>query len=173
MALKPALLALVDVPNINAIFFGSLRNRPHWSALHDLLEQLAVEYAADLEAWAYLNQEVNPLENRFETQEHLKYAGFKTYLNEKQQHSDDIDELLVRKMYGVWDSRPLAGVVIVSHDMQNFRHEIRELEIGQLPCWVVGFTEWMGARYASAPGALPHRLVDVRNIANLAISQVA
>jgi len=173
MAQKPVLLALVDVPNINMSFYELLHNRPHWGALHSWLLELATEKVADLEPWAYLNQEVQPLPNRYETQAHLRHVGFKTHLNQKQLHTDDIDNLLVRKLYRVWESRPLAGVVIVSHDMKNFRHEIRELEIAQIPCRLLGFSERMGTRYDTHRGALPHQLVDVRSIANVAISQVA
>ncbi|MCC7543674.1 NYN domain-containing protein [bacterium] len=169
---RPITLALVDVPNIVIQFAEVTRNRPNW---HALLEWLRVEAGGtELEAWAYLNQERAPIAKRFEQQEHLRFVGFKTYMNYKREgNPDDVDDLMVAKLYQVWDTDRLAKVIIVSHDRNNFAHEVRELELAHIPCTVVGFGKRMGRRYRTLPGSLEHRFVSVMSIDGLVHERVA
>ena len=169
---RPITLALVDVPNITIQFAEVSRNRSNWHALLDWLREEAGD--TELEPWAYLNQERVPIEKRFEQQEHLRFAGFKTYMNYKRDgNPDDVDNLMVAQLYRIWDTHRLAKVIIVSHDMQNFAHEVRELELAHIPCTVVGFGNRMGRRLRTLPGSLPHRFVSVMSIDDLVHERVA
>jgi len=166
MARLPTVLALIDVPNINAQVYEVENRRPPWADISDWLRRYAEAAKAQLEPWAYLNQEVDPLDNRWETQEHLRHVGIKTHLHQKVNPSDDVDDLMVHKFYEVWDSRNLTDLIIFSHDMRNFAHTVREAEIAGINVVLVGFPNFMGRRFLTPVGAVEHKLVDIAELRN-------
>lgn len=163
-------LMVVDVPNMNALFWRTQRYRPNWSALlHWAIEHSNGTY---LRANAYLNYPIDndseEAEQRRKQELSLRRSGFRIIAARKEVSDDDIDQDMLVDLTGARLDGELKQVFIVSHDMRNFANAITQLEVAGIECIVVAFQHQVGARNAFIAG-VEHRLVDPHEVPHFCI----
>lgn len=172
MKRRRTLLCVIDVPNIHAVAFDAMYTQPKWGSLRYWLERderfcEADGYHPRVETKAFLNLPVTAtpsvMDLRQRQIEEFERLGFEVFAVPQHEAGDDIDYLL-RVIIREYRSLPeLVRVVICSHDMNNLRDTVFELEVSGMSCSLVGIPSWMGWRRDFMTGT-PHELIDARSI---------
>lgn len=163
---------VVDVPNITMAFQEMGYRTPNWHALKEWADERAYMKQCDYAAMAFLNfplpHQASLIKNRKWQIRQLTDAGFHLVVQPKQTEEDDIDEEMLSSINDYIEHYNVKEVIIISHDMNNFRGMINRLKEAHIACSILAFPEQLGY-IGRSRGKTRHYVIPIPQIAGFAI----